>query len=108
MTGTSEYLAQALGQLKDLAQSQGLIVDASATYAINSVLAEALAKVEKSEGVEAFSAKRRAEFGHTAVHLAKEATNAANRDGVHVIGSGHIESAVLELRRWRFFPFTGD
>ncbi|HEX4736267.1 MAG TPA: hypothetical protein VH331_01770 [Allosphingosinicella sp.] len=108
MAETSEYVAEALSALKGRAASEGLMVDSSATYGIGAVLGPALDKAIESEGGEPFSARRHAEFNDAVFKLAEQATNAAQRDQAQFIGIEHIESAAVQLRAWKIWPFTGD
>jgi hypothetical protein len=102
-----DYQSEALSELKQRAEAQGLNVDSAATHEIYQVFGDALAKAKSLEGEGIFSAERQAQFNSAAAHLAVEAASAARRDEVQWIGSQHIADAVDMLRKWKIWPFTG-
>lgn len=107
MSTTSDYVAIAIGAMKGRAKVDDLIVDSSASHALQLILTDALAKAQLSEGALAFS-ERGEEFGQTASLLADEAAKEAMKSGAGVVGSAHVQAAAAQARVWNIWPFKGD
>ena len=106
MAFAPDYVAEALGILKERADREGLKVDADGTAAVKSLLGRAIEQAQHTEGEDAFSPRHQLEFATTARLLAEEATNAARQQQNLYVNHSHIERAIAKLRELRIWPFT--